>query len=70
VIQIDVEDDGPGVPPAMIEKIFYPMVTTRADGSGLGLPIAQYLVQSHGGLIECRSRPGNTVFSVLLPIDP
>lgn len=68
VIQLDIEDDGPGVPAAMIEKIFYPMITTRAEGTGLGLPIAQYLIHSHGGLIECRSRPGNTVFTLYLPL--
>jgi two-component system nitrogen regulation sensor histidine kinase GlnL len=70
VLQIDVEDDGPGVPPALIDRIFYPMVTTRAEGSGLGLPIAQYLIHSHGGLIECKSRPGCTVFSMILPLEP
>jgi two-component system, NtrC family, nitrogen regulation sensor histidine kinase GlnL len=69
VVQLDIEDDGPGIPPAMLEKIFYPMVTTRADGTGLGLPIAQYLIHSHGGLIECRSRPGCTVFSIYLPLE-
>jgi two-component system nitrogen regulation sensor histidine kinase GlnL len=69
VIQIDVEDDGPGVPPPMMDRIFYPMVTTRAEGTGLGLPMAQYLVHAHGGLIECRSRPGCTVFSMYLPLN-
>ena len=69
VIQIDIEDDGPGIPPPMLEKIFYPMITTRADGTGLGLPIAQYLIHSHGGVIECRSRPGCTVFSIYLPLE-
>ncbi|TXH04799.1 MAG: nitrogen regulation protein NR(II) [Nevskiaceae bacterium] len=69
VIQIDIEDDGPGIPPPMLEKIFYPMITTRAEGTGLGLPIAQYLIHSHGGLIECRSRPGCTVFSIYLPLE-
>ncbi len=68
VIQIDIEDNGQGIPSGMVEKIFYPMVTTHADGSGLGLPIAQYLVHGHGGLIECRSRPGSTVFSIYLPL--
>lgn len=67
--QIDIEDSGSGVPHDMIEKIFYPMVTTRAEGTGLGLPLSQYLVHSHGGLIECRSRPGCTVFSIYLPIE-
>ena len=69
VIQLDIEDDGPGIAPDMIEKIFYPMVTTRAGGSGLGLPIAQYLIHSHGGLIECRSKPGCTLFSMYLPLE-
>lgn len=68
VVQIDVEDDGPGVDADMLGKLFHPMVTSRADGTGLGLSIAQYLVQSHGGLIECHSRRGRTVFSVFLPI--
>lgn len=68
-VQIDIEDSGPGVPPDMAEKIFYPMVTTRADGTGLGLPLSQYLVHSHGGIIEYRSRPGCTVFSIYLPIE-
>ena len=69
VVQIDIEDTGPGIAPDMLEKIFYPMVTTRAEGTGLGLPISQYLVHAHGGLIECRSRPGCTVFSLYLPIE-
>lgn len=69
VALVEVEDSGPGVAPEMLEKIFFPMVTTRAGGSGLGLPIAQYLVHSHGGAIECRSRPGCTIFSIALPLD-
>jgi two-component system, NtrC family, nitrogen regulation sensor histidine kinase GlnL len=68
VIQLDIEDNGPGIPPTMMEKIFYPMVTTRAEGTGLGLPIAQYLIHSHGGLIECQSQPGRTIFSMFLPL--
>lgn len=68
VIQIDVEDNGPGIPASIIDRVFYPMVTTRAEGTGLGLPMAQYLVHGHGGLIECRSRPGCTVFSIYLPL--
>jgi two-component system nitrogen regulation sensor histidine kinase GlnL len=65
-----VEDNGPGIPPALMEKIFYPMVTTRAEGGGLGLPIAQHLIHAHGGQIECSSQPGRTVFSVFLPLHP
>ena len=68
VAQLDVEDNGPGIEEEMLSKIFYPMVSTRADGTGLGLPIAQTLVQQHGGLIEVSSQPGRTVFSVFLPI--
>lgn len=67
VAQLDVEDSGPGIAAEMIEKIFYPMVTTRPEGTGLGLPIAQVLVHSHGGVIECSSRPGQTIFSIYLP---
>ena len=70
VAVVEVEDDGPGVAPDMLEKIFYPMVTTRPDGTGLGLPIAQYLIHGHGGAIECRSRPGCTVFSIIVPLEP
>ena len=68
VAQVDIEDNGPGIEQDMIDKIFYPLVTSRADGTGLGLSIAQYLVQNHGGFIECSSRRGRTVFSVFLPI--
>ena len=68
VALMEVEDDGPGVAPDMLEKIFYPMVTTRPGGTGLGLPIAQQLIHSHGGLMECRSKPGCTVFSMFLPL--
>lgn len=68
-IRIDVIDNGPGIPPHMIENIFFPMVTTRADGTGLGLPIAQALVNQHRGLIECSSQPGKTVFTLFLPLE-
>lgn len=66
---IDVVDDGPGVPAEILEQIFYPLVSTRAEGTGLGLSIAQYLVHAHGGLVECRSRPGETAFSIILPLE-
>lgn len=69
VVKIDVIDDGPGIPEDIKDKIFFPMVTGRADGTGLGLSIAQRLVHQHGGLIECQSQPGHTVFSILLPIN-
>ena len=68
-IRVDVIDNGPGIPPEMIENIFFPMVTGRADGTGLGLPIAQALVNQHRGLIECSSVPGKTVFTIYLPLE-
>lgn len=69
VIRVDVIDNGPGVPPEIEHGIFYPMITGRNDGTGLGLPIAQTLIQRHGGLIEFDSQPGKTVFTVWLPLE-
>jgi len=69
VLRIDVIDDGPGIPDDIKDKIFYPMVTGRAEGTGLGLSISQRLINQHGGVIECESQPGHTVFSILLPIN-
>lgn len=66
---IEVIDDGPGIPTDIIDKIFFPMVTGRAEGSGLGLSISQALIQQHDGLIECKSEAGQTIFSVILPIN-
>ena len=68
VARIDIIDDGPGIPEDMLDKIFFPMVTGRAEGTGLGLSIAQSLIQQHDGLIEVISVPGGTIFTVLLPI--
>lgn len=65
---VEIEDDGPGVPDALRETLFYPLVTGRPGGSGLGLAVAQELVNRHGGLIEYSSRPGRTVFRMLFPI--
>lgn len=69
VARVDVIDNGPGIAPDMRENLFLPMVTGRVEGTGLGLPIAQSLVNANGGLIEWESRPGQTVFTVLLPIE-
>lgn len=69
VARIDVIDDGPGIPPDRQEEIFFPMVTTRAEGTGLGLTIAQSLVGRYGGLIECESLPGKTIFTIWLPLE-
>lgn len=66
---VQVIDNGPGIDANLREKIFYPMITTRSDGTGLGLSIAQSLISRHQGLIECSSKPGKTIFSILLPLD-
>ena len=69
VASVEIEDDGPGVPEALRDTLFYPLVTGRPEGTGLGLATAQDLVSRHGGLIEFESRPGRTVFSILFPIE-
>jgi two-component system nitrogen regulation sensor histidine kinase GlnL len=69
VAMIEVIDNGPGIPEDMLSTIFFPMITGRADGTGLGLSIAQSLISRHGGLIECNSKPGKTVFQILLPLE-
>jgi two-component system nitrogen regulation sensor histidine kinase GlnL len=68
IASIDIEDDGPGIPPQLQDSIFYPLVTSRPNGTGLGLPAAQELLSRHGGLIEFESRPGRTVFSMRVPL--
>jgi two-component system, NtrC family, nitrogen regulation sensor histidine kinase GlnL len=67
-LQLHVEDNGPGVPEAIRDRIFYPLVTGREGGSGLGLTLAQTFVQQHQGMIECDSAPGRTVFTVSIPL--
>jgi two-component system nitrogen regulation sensor histidine kinase GlnL len=69
VARIQVIDNGPGIDEELRKKIFYPMVTSRSEGTGLGLSIAQALISRHQGLIECDSQPGETVFTILLPLD-
>lgn len=69
VAAIEVEDNGPGVPPDLIKTLFLPLVTGRSNGSGLGLAVAQDLATRHGGIIEFTSQPGRTVFSLLLPLE-
>ncbi len=69
VASLQFEDNGPGVPVELGETIFYPLVTARAGGTGLGLAVAQDIATRHGGIIEFDSRPGRTVFSLLLPME-
>jgi two-component system nitrogen regulation sensor histidine kinase GlnL len=68
-LRVDVEDDGRGVPDTLAERIFLPLVSGRAEGSGLGLTLAQQVVREHAGSLAYRSRPGHTVFTLLLPAD-
>lgn len=68
VASVQIEDNGPGVPEDLRSSIFYPLVTGRANGSGLGLAVAQELVTRNGGLIEFECEPGRTVFTLLLPL--
>ncbi|MGB8076454.1 MAG: ATP-binding protein, partial [Gallionella sp.] len=67
-VRVEIIDNGPGIPQELKDKIFYPLVSGRADGHGLGLTIAQDFVGQHHGIIEFDSEPGRTRFSVLLPI--
>ena len=69
IASIEIEDDGPGIPEELQDSVFYPLVTSRPDGTGLGLPVAQELLSRHGGLIEFESRPGRTVFILRIPLD-
>ena len=69
ICRLDIIDNGPGIPSDLAERIFYPMISGRATGSGLGLPIAQSAVNQHQGLIECESQAGETRFSVFLPLE-
>ncbi len=66
---VQVEDNGPGVPAEIRDTAFYPLITGRPGGTGLGLAVAQDLIGRHDGLIEFDSRPGRTVFTLLLPFD-
>lgn len=68
-VRMDVIDDGPGIAPQMLEKMFYPMVSGHPGGTGLGLSIAQNLIHQHGGLIQCASEPGKTVVTTLIPLE-
>src|SRR5574343_495135 len=69
-LEVKVIDNGPGIPEHIRERMFYPLVSGREGGSGLGLTIAQNFVQHHQGSIDCSSRPGCTIFTVRLPIEP
>jgi len=68
VAKIDVIDNGPGIPEEKLKDIFYPMVSTKSEGMGLGLTIAQSIIMQNLGLIECSSKQRETIFTIVLPI--
>jgi two-component system nitrogen regulation sensor histidine kinase GlnL len=67
-LELQVVDNGPGVPAAIRDQIFYPLVSGREGGTGLGLTLAQTFVQQHHGVVECESQPGRTSFRIVLPL--
>ena len=67
-LELHIEDNGPGVPESIRDRIFYPLVSGRDGGSGLGLTLAQTFVQQHQGMIECESQPGQTIFKIVVPL--
>ena len=68
VLRMEIVDDGRGVPEDLAERLFLPLVSGRAEGSGLGLALAQQVAREHRGSLAYRSRPGHTVFTLLLPL--
>jgi two-component system nitrogen regulation sensor histidine kinase GlnL len=67
-VRIDIIDNGSGIKPELMDQIFYPMITGRSDGTGLGLPISQSIINQYNGIIECTSTTEHTVFSIYLPV--
>jgi two-component system nitrogen regulation sensor histidine kinase GlnL len=67
-LELHIQDNGPGVPESIRDRIFQPLVSGREGGSGLGLTLAQTFVQQHQGIIECESAPGRTVFKIVIPL--
>lgn len=68
-IKLQIIDNGPGIPDDIRDRIFYPLVSGREGGSGLGLALAQTFITQHHGMIDCESQPGKTCFTILLPIE-
>ena len=68
-IKLQITDNGPGIPVDIRDRIFYPLVSGTEGGSGLGLALAQTFITQHHGMIDCESVPGNTTFTILLPVE-
>jgi two-component system nitrogen regulation sensor histidine kinase GlnL len=67
-LELHVIDNGPGISESIKDRLFYPLVSGREGGSGLGLNLAQTFIQQHHGLIECESVSGKTDFKILIPL--
>jgi two-component system nitrogen regulation sensor histidine kinase GlnL len=67
-MRVEIIDNGPGIPAEIRDQIFYPLVSGREGGSGLGLAVAQTLIAQNHGTIDCESWPGRTVFSIFIPL--
>jgi two-component system, NtrC family, nitrogen regulation sensor histidine kinase GlnL len=67
-LELHIEDNGPGIPESLRERIFFPLVSGREGGSGLGLTLAQTFIQQHHGTVEFESEPGRTVFKIVIPL--
>ena len=69
-LQVEIIDDGPGLPPEIADDIFAPFVSGRENGTGLGLALVSKIVTDHGGIVSVESRPGRTAFRISLPVAP
>ncbi len=67
-LEVKIQDNGTGVPARLREQLFEPFVSSKANGTGLGLALVAKLVAAHGGLVDFESEPGRTIFRVLLPV--
>ena len=70
VLQLDISNNGPSIEAKFLEQIFFPMISTRANGSGLGLSITQNIISRHEGTVQVVSKTGTTTFSIFLPFSP
>ncbi len=68
-LRIDISDNGPGIPTDIHEHLFYPMITRRPGGTGLGLTFAHSIISQHEGMIDFTSQPGNTTFRTFIPLE-